>query len=111
MSGSSEPLTSGRCATSLPGRLAGSLPTLSVLPPISTVNLGVALSAASMDAREEDYSPGKRANTCPTASSIEGISSARINTFWWIFKLYNNFNYIRVRGFILNGAPNFDHSE
>jgi len=27
------------------------------------------------------------------------------------FKLYNNFNYIRVRSFILNGAPNCHHSE
>jgi hypothetical protein len=26
------------------------------------------------------------------------------------FKLYNNFNHIRVRSFILNGAPNC-HSE
>jgi hypothetical protein len=27
------------------------------------------------------------------------------------FKLYNNFNYIGVRSFILNGAPNCHHSE
>jgi hypothetical protein len=26
-------------------------------------------------------------------------------------KLYSNFNYIRVRTFILNGAPNFHRSE
>jgi hypothetical protein len=31
--------------------------------------------------------------------------------FLWVKKSDSNLNDIRVRSFILNGAPNFDHSE